>query len=183
MSEPTRRLVLVRHAAAAGQDPAAALTPDGERQARALADLLARLGVARVVASPFVRAVETARPFCARAGLALETDARLVERALGPPDLADWREHLRRSFDDLDYRLDGGESARAAQARGAAVVRDALASGARCALVTHGNLLALLLNAVDPAFGFDAWARLTNPDAFLLNADDRGPTSFTRVWA
>ena len=49
----------------------------------------------------------------------------------------------RRSFEDLDYRLEGGESSRTAQARGTAAVRAALASGERCVLVTHGNLLAM----------------------------------------
>jgi 2,3-bisphosphoglycerate-dependent phosphoglycerate mutase len=177
-----RKLVLVRHAAAIGQDATAALTVEGQRQACMLADLLLPIQIQRVISSPFVRATESIRPFCRRANLHLETDDRLVERVLSARSLPDWREHLRRSFDDLDYRLEDGESSRAAQARGTAAVRAALASGERCVLVTHGNLLALILGSIDGRVGFDAWSRLSNPDAFVLHADDDGPRSFTRIW-
>jgi len=172
----------VRHAAASGQAPAAALTAEGRRQARVLADLLSSYRVERVFSSPFARATESIRPLCNRAKLPLETDDRLVERVLSGQPVADWRDHLRRSFDDLDYRLEGGESARAAQARGTAAVRSALASGARCVLVTHGNLLALILNAIDASVGFDVWSSLSNPDAFVIAADHGGPPRFRRIW-
>ena len=175
-------IVLVRHATATGQDADAALTIEGQRQARLLADLLMPLRIQRVISSPLVRAVESVRPFCGRADLRLETDDRLVERVLGARNLPDWREHLRRSFDDPDYCLEDGESSRAAQARGTAAVRAALASGARCVLVTHGNLLALILRSIDPTVGFDAWSGLSNPDAFVLHVDGERPSGFSRIW-
>jgi 2,3-bisphosphoglycerate-dependent phosphoglycerate mutase len=99
-----QKIVLVRHATATGQEATAALTSEGQRQARVLADLLLPLQIQRVISSPFVRATESVTPFCRRAGLRLETDDRLIERVLSARDLPDWREHLRRSFDDLDYR-------------------------------------------------------------------------------
>ncbi|AHG92829.1 Phosphoglycerate mutase (plasmid) [Gemmatirosa kalamazoonensis] len=177
-----QEIILVRHAAATGQDPAAALTGEGQRQAHMLADLLSPYRVQRVISSPFARATESIRPLCDRATLRLETDGRLVERVLSGRPLVDWRGHLRRSFEDLDYRLDGGESARAAQARGTSVVRSALASGALCVLVTHGNLLALILNSIDATVGFDVWSSLSNPDAFVVDVDNDGPTRFRRIW-
>ena len=175
-------IVLVRHAAATGQEATAALTVEGRRQAHLLTDLLMPLRMQRVISSPFVRAIESARPFCRRANLSLETDDRLVERTLGAPDLPEWRMHLRRSFDDGDYRLEGGESSRAAQARGTAAVREAVASGERCVLVTHGNLLALILRSIDATFGYDEWSRLSNPDVFVLHVDDGAPRGFSRIW-
>ena len=177
-----QELVLVRHATATGQDASATLTIEGERQAHMLADLLLQFQIQRVISSPFVRATESVRPFCRRADLRLETDDRLVERVLGARNLPDWREHLRRSFDDLDYCLDDGESSRTAQARGTSAVRAALASGERCVLVTHGNLLALILKSIDATVGFDLWSRLSNPDAFVLHVEDGRPTGFSRVW-
>ena len=177
------KIVLVRHAAATGQEATATLTSEGRRQACALADLLLPLQIQRVVSSPFARATESVTPFCRRAGLRLGTDDRLVERVLDARDLPDWREHLRRSFDDLDYRLEDGESSRAAQARGTAAVRAALATGERCVLVTHANLLALILRSVDATVGFDVWSGFSNPDVFGLHVGDDGPTGFTRLWA
>jgi 2,3-bisphosphoglycerate-dependent phosphoglycerate mutase len=177
------KIVLVRHAAATGQEATATLTGEGQRQASALADFLLPLRIQRVVSSPFARATESVTPFCRRAGLGLETDDRLVERVLGARDLPDWRAHLRRSFDDPDYRLEGGESSRTAQARGTAAVRAALATGERCVLVTHGNLLALILRSVDATVGYDVWSGFSNPDVFELHVGDDGPTGFTRLWA
>jgi 2,3-bisphosphoglycerate-dependent phosphoglycerate mutase len=182
-TEPMQKIVLVRHAAATGQDATAGLTIEGQRQAGMLADLLLQFQIQRVISSPFVRATESIRPFCSRADLRLETDDRLVERVLSARNLPDWREHLRRSFDDLDYCLEDGESSRTAQARGASAVREALASGERCVLVTHGNLLALILRSIDATVGFDVWSRLSNPDAFVLHVDDEGPSGFSRIWA
>jgi 2,3-bisphosphoglycerate-dependent phosphoglycerate mutase len=180
-TEPQKIMVL-RHAAASGQDADAPLTTDGQLQARALADFLLQFQIQRVISSPFVRATESVRPFCRRADLLLETDDRLVERVLSARALPDWREHLRRSFDDLDYRLEDGESSRTAQARGLSAVQAALASSQTSVLVTHGNLLALILRSFDSTAGFELWSRLSNPDAFLLQFDDEGPAGFTRVW-
>jgi 2,3-bisphosphoglycerate-dependent phosphoglycerate mutase len=175
-------LVLVRHAAATGQEAEAPLTIEGERQAHRLTEVLTALRVERVIASPFLRARASAAPFAAHVSLPVETDDRLVERVLSRQSPPDWRAHLQRSFTEPDYRLQDGESARAAQARGLAVLQDAWASGARCALITHGNLLALLLNAIDPKVGYDAWAALSNPDVFVLRGDVEAPDRFRRVW-
>ena len=177
-----QQIVIVRHAEASGQDANAALTIEGQLQASTLVDLLLQFQIQRVISSPFLRATDTVRPFCRRAGLALETDHRLAERILSARALPDWREHLRRSFDDLDYCLEDGESSRAAQARGTSAVRAALESDKRCVLVTHGNLLALILRSIDVTVGFEFWSTLSNPDAFLIQVDGEGPTGFRRVW-
>jgi 2,3-bisphosphoglycerate-dependent phosphoglycerate mutase len=172
-------VLLVRHAAALGQAPNAALTEDGERNAEALADVLASQRIDRVISSPFLRATQTIGPFCQRAGLEVEVEPRLAERVLCEHDLPDWRDHLRRSFDDLDYCVGAAESARVAQVRGVQVLKEALAARQRCVLVTHGNLLALLLNSIDPRFGFEGWAGLSSPDLYVVR--DTG-TSFERLW-
>jgi 2,3-bisphosphoglycerate-dependent phosphoglycerate mutase len=172
-------VLLVRHAAAQGQQPNAALTPDGERQAEALADVLATHRIDRVISSPYLRATQSIGPFCQRAGLEVEVEPRLVERVLCQRDLADWREHLRRSFDDPEYCVESGESARGAQARAVLVLQEALAARQRCVLVTHGNLLALLLKSIEPGFGFDDWADLSTPDLYSVT---EGGAHFQRLW-
>jgi 2,3-bisphosphoglycerate-dependent phosphoglycerate mutase len=177
-----QKVVLVRHAAAAGQQADASLTVDGHHQARALAHFLPRLQIERVICSPLRRAVESIDPFCTQAGLRVETDPRLVERVLSVGNVLDWREHLCRSFVELDHCLDGGESSRTAQERGMSVVREALVSTRRCALVTHGNMLALMLKWADATVGFEFWSGLSNPDVFVLHVDGHGAKGFSRVW-
>ncbi|MBV8722678.1 MAG: histidine phosphatase family protein [Candidatus Eremiobacteraeota bacterium] len=59
------------------------LSPLGHRQAEALADAMAPLGLGRVLSSPLRRCTETAEPSATRARLPVEADERLVEIAHG----------------------------------------------------------------------------------------------------
>lgn len=154
----------------------------GEVQAEALAELLFERNVERVICSPFLRAIQSIAPYCQRRSLEVEIEPRLVERVLCKHDLPDWRSELQRSFDDLDYCLESGESSRAAQSRGVVVLHEALGSEQRCALITHGNLLALLLNFMSPTFGFEGWSRLSNPDVYSVQTDASGSNVVTRIW-
>jgi 2,3-bisphosphoglycerate-dependent phosphoglycerate mutase len=179
-----KTLFLIRHCRAVGQEAEAPLTAEGEQQAHALANALATAGIERIVSSPMRRALASAAPLARRLGLSVEVDARLAERVLSGSARADWLDRLRESFDDLDARLEGGESSREAMARGAAMVDDALRHPARVtALVTHGNLLALLLRRFDAAYGFDAWRAFTNPDVFRVTVGDSGTSGrVERMW-
>ena len=103
-----RRIVLVRHAAATGQDANAPLTIEGQRQASALADLLLHFQIQRVISSPFVRATESVGPFCRRADLRVETDYRLVERVLSARNLP---VYASRDRERRDRRIVNGEIA------------------------------------------------------------------------
>lgn len=167
---PLQRIIyLIRHCAATGQEPEAPLTDGGQQAALALAEALSDSGIQRVFSSPYQRAVDTAQPLAERLGVGVVTDSRLVERVLAPTSISDWREKLVASFTDLDLRMDGGESSREAMRRGSAVlteVRDHPTSVA--AVVTHGNLLTLMLKSLDPAVGFAEWERMTNPDLYRV---------------
>ena len=181
-----RTFYLVRHCQASGQAPDAALTAAGQAQADALAGLIAPLGVERIVSSPFRRATQSATPLAIRTGLPLETDDRLCERVLSGAPREDWRALLRASFADPGVAAPGSESGRAAADRALAVLAAARRHPARSTvLVTHGNLLALLLGQIDPRFGFEAWERLTNPDVFRLRLRDGSPlpgAALCRLW-
>lgn len=175
-------IYLVRHCRATGQEPGALLTPEGEAQAERLADFLATLGVERITSSPFARALASVEPLARRTGLVVETDDRLAERVLCGEPRPDWREQLRTSFDELDLCLPGGESSRAAMTRGRAAVDHAARPGASTVVVvTHGNLLALVLRSFDGQAGFEEWAALGNPDVFRVDMGERNAVS--RVWA
>ncbi len=161
---------LIRHCEAAGQAADAPLTETGRAQAVQLAERLAGLGIRRIIASPFRRAVDSAAPLARRLGLPLETDERLIERVLAGENLPDWREKLEQTFRDPDLCYPGGESSRQAAARGMAVLEEALAAagGRPFALVSHGCLITLVLRELDPAIGFSDWARMTTPDVYRV---------------
>jgi 2,3-bisphosphoglycerate-dependent phosphoglycerate mutase len=162
-------IVLIRHCEAGGQDPEAPLTPAGFAQAVALAERLAGCGIERIVSSPYARAVQSAAPLAEACGIAVEMDERLVERVLCEGGHPDWRGMLAASFDDPRLSFPGGESGQAAAARGWAVIDECRERGTATAIVTHGNLMALMLQRYDAAFGYEGWGRLTNPDVYRLD--------------
>jgi 2,3-bisphosphoglycerate-dependent phosphoglycerate mutase len=177
-----KTLYIVRHCKAAGQQPDAALTEEGVFQATQLADRLAALPIERIISSPFARATQSIAPLARRLGLPIGADERLAERMLGGADLSDWMAALQATFDDLDRCFDGGESSRAAMQRAVAVVSEVLAHPADVTLlVTHGNLMTLLLKHFDDRIGFADWKRLTNPDVYrvALSADR---AEIVRIW-
>jgi 2,3-bisphosphoglycerate-dependent phosphoglycerate mutase len=176
-----KTLYVVRHCQAEGQEPGARLTPDGVAQAIALAGFLAEAEIGRIVSSPYTRATQSVAPLAQRLGLEVELDVRLVERVLSSVSSPDWQDRLRDSFADLDLSFEGGESSRNAMQRAVAVVEDVRAHPAQTTLlVTHGNLLTLLLKHFDDSVGFADWRALTNPDVYRVVL--ARPATIDRMW-
>lgn len=176
-------LILVRHCQAAGQEPGAPLTPVGQRQARELAQFLSAYPVDVIVTSAYLRAQQTAQPLADRLHLSAQVDARLNERTLSPRPIDNWREVVRDSFADPDLRAPGGESANDVLQRAWSALNDLLIGSARQpVVVTHGNLLALVLHSIDPGFGYVGWENLSNPDVYRVEVDGDAGMSFRRLW-
>ena len=49
------------------------------------------------------------------------------------------------------------------------------------AIVTHGNIMSLLLNYYQPHFGFEEWKQLSNPDVFEMDFSKEHPVG-NRIW-
>lgn len=177
------RFILIRHCEAEGQNPEALLTRQGERQSEILRDFLFHFPIDLVVASEYRRARQTAKPLANALGLDVRVDGRLNERVLSETPIANWREVLRDSFKNPDLRGPGGESAREASERAWTGLNDLLRSGCQLpAVVTHGNLLSLVLHSMDATFGYEGWEKLSNPDVYLLEDSGDGRLTFSRLW-
>lgn len=169
-------IYLVRHCQAAGQAPEAELTAKGEEQAQELARFFKGIDVAHIISSPFTRVIQSIEPTSDMRGLQIEVDSRLSERVLSTEDLPDWMERLEESFGNLDLKLMGGESGNEATARGMEAVVNA---PDRSILVSHGNLMGLLLKKMDASYGFKEWKELSNPDVYEVSLDEG---SMKRIW-
>lgn len=137
----------------------------------ALADRLRTEPIAGVYSSPYPRALQTVEPLAATLGVAVTVLPDLRERLLAPGPLPDWLEHCRLGWSNFDYALPGGESSRAAQRRVDETLA-LLASRHRdetIAVGSHGNLIALALNARDPKVGFDFWRSMPMPAVYPIN--------------
>jgi probable phosphomutase (TIGR03848 family) len=150
-------VLLVRHGLTAmtgpvlaGWTPGVHLDDRGEAQAKALADRLAGVPVAAIVASPLERCQETAAALAAGRDLAVETDDRLGECQYG-----DWTgQELKKLVKDPLWKVvqahpsaatfPGGEALRETQARAVAAVREhnaRLGEDATWVAVSHGDVI------------------------------------------
>lgn len=168
-------LYLVRHCQAIGQEPDAPLTELGKQQAIALADRFSQIPIKYIVSSPFTRAYQSILPLSERLGLTIKVDNRLTERVLSPVLLENWRERLAETFVDLDLCLEGGESSRTAMMRSVAAVHQAMKeTTTSIILVTHGNLMTLILKYFNERVGYAEWEALQNPDVYRVTFSREG---------
>lgn len=122
----------------------------------------------------------------ARAALQqLHTDERLQERVLSTRHLENWMEVLERTYTDEDWMEEGGESSRFATARGMEVLEECWSRPEQsAAVITHGNLLSLLIRHYQKSFGYEEWRLLTNPDVYVLERQqgEQESPSIRRIW-
>jgi 2,3-bisphosphoglycerate-dependent phosphoglycerate mutase len=162
-------LYLVRHCQATGQEPDAPLTETGRKQAIELASWFSEVPIERIISSPFARAFQSVMPLSKHLGVKVEVDQRLIERVLSPVQLDNWRECLAKTFVDLDLNFEGGESSYIAMMRGVAVVSQTIQQTANpVVIVTHGNLMTLILKYFNEQVGYAEWENLQNPDIYSL---------------
>ena len=153
------RLYLARHGESTGNAEKLVfgqwdcpLTETGRMQARALGRSLGDVPIARIVASPLKRAIETARIACPNRPI--ETDARLMEQSMGcweglteAEALADnpslWQAMLSDWTDDRAVPP-GGESYAQLRARVSSALDEIVARGKDMLIVTHAGVLAAL---------------------------------------
>ncbi|WP_404349363.1 histidine phosphatase family protein [Sutcliffiella horikoshii] len=168
----SKNIYIVRHCEAEGQPAEAQLTGKGFKQAGELAKFFSNTPIDRIISSPFLRAIQSIEPLSKETNSSIEVDERLAERTLSCVDLPDWLEKLKETYDDLELKYEGGESSREARDRIVSVVEEAFKSDEEnTIIVTHGNIMSLLIRHYQPSFGFEDWKNLRNPDVFLLREE------------
>ncbi len=156
---------LVRHCSATGQEPGAILSEFGHHQAAELASFFKEIKIDQIISSPYTRALHSIQPTAQLKNISITIDEKLAERTLSTSNLPNWLELLEETFTDLDLKFDGGESSREATNRAVNVVNE---TPNNCILVTHGNLMSLILRNFDDSIGFQEWQALSNPDVYTL---------------
>src|SRR3990170_4944254 len=79
------------------------------------------------------------------------------ERRLSKAPLDDWRSTLEQAWTDADFAPPGGETGRDAQRRAVGtldLLRSRHPDGGRLVLGSHGNLIGLILQALEPGVDF-----------------------------
>jgi 2,3-bisphosphoglycerate-dependent phosphoglycerate mutase len=176
---------LVRHAHADWRpDENRPLSTRGHANAAALAELLQPSPISAIYSSPSARAVQTIAPLAARLRLRPILVDDLRERELTAGSAADFAAKVAASWRDPSRTAGNGESNDVARGRGIAVLRRVLEShpNEKAVISTHGSLLTLILNGLDPAFGYDFWRSLTFPDVYELTFNHDVLAGVRRTW-
>lgn len=178
-----KNIYLVRHCSADGQQPNAQLTEQGQQQAQELVHFFRDKNIEKIYSSTYVRAVQSVEPLAETLNLKIQQEQRLTERVFSTVIMDDWMTWFKKGFENPDLVFEGGESGRAAQARIVDMFEEIFASKEEQIVVaSHGNLIAMFIQTINPNFGFQDWKRLSNPDVFLIHYSESDQLSYSRVW-
>ncbi|MDQ0253546.1 2,3-bisphosphoglycerate-dependent phosphoglycerate mutase [Evansella vedderi] len=175
-------IYVVRHCEAEGQPPEASLTEKGFNEAKDLANFFSNVRIDRILSSPFKRAIQSIQPLAEKLEIDVEINNGLAERTLSTINMPDWLEKIKETYEDMDLKYKGGESSKEAMDRIVNVVEKALISESQnIVIVTHGNIMSLLLRYYNRNFGFNEWSDLTNPDVYMLKLENN-KVNYERLW-
>jgi 2,3-bisphosphoglycerate-dependent phosphoglycerate mutase len=182
---PVLEIVLVRHAQSVPggtpgweeDDDARPLTEQGLRDADELAVELDPYHFDAVYSSPYPRSVQTVAPTAARRSLEVQLLDDLRERRLVAKPTDAWADLMARAWADPDFAAPGAETGREAQRRGMRsldLLRARHAQGGRLLVGSHGNLISLILQSLEPGVGHAFHQAMPNPAVFHLEHDGIG---------
>ncbi|MFJ7827394.1 histidine phosphatase family protein [Psychrobacillus sp. NPDC096623] len=165
-----KKIYLIRHCKATGQETSAELTNEGKEKALVLVPILEKFHIDSIISSPYKRTLQTIKPFSECSRIPIFIDENLQERVLSADPMEDWREQLEKTFIERDLTFPGGESSNYALTRIRKVVDEVFENQQMhsVAIVSHGNILSLLINHYETTFGFTQWQQMKNPDIFVL---------------
>ncbi len=176
MLKSMKTIFLIRHGKSSleGADRERGLAEEGQKQAEQLADILKDLDpeIKSLFSSPFNRAILTLKPFADKSQLTVKTNENLRERHLSDEPIEDIVKERQNMWADLDYKLPGGESGTESQQRGSTVIEGIVCEiddGTSAAVMSHGNLIGLIIKKYKPKFGYDDWKSMTMPDIIRLD--------------
>jgi 2,3-bisphosphoglycerate-dependent phosphoglycerate mutase len=123
-------------------------------------------------------------PLAKRLGLAVHIEPELRERELGNSTTEDFLEAVEATWQDLSFAYPEGESNTAAQQRGLAFIQRLQTQQGveHIVLSTHGNLITLILQSIDPSVGFSFWKSLTRPDIYVFRQNQIDKLILGRLW-
>ncbi|MEP7041179.1 MAG: histidine phosphatase family protein, partial [Chloroflexota bacterium] len=121
--------------------------------------------------------VQTVTPTAARRSMEVQLLDDLRERRQTVTQRDDWADLLARAWADPDFAAPGGETSREAQLRGLRaldLLRARHANGGRLLVGSHGNLISLVLQTLEPEVGHAFHQAMPNPAVFHLEHDGIG---------
>ncbi|GAF13966.1 phosphoglycerate mutase family 2 [Bacillus sp. JCM 19046] len=179
-------IIFVRHAHSTytADERNRPLSAEGFQAALNVKNVLEAVRIDRFVSSPYLRAVQTIQVAANARGMEIEEIELFKERLLAGAPVDDFNHAIQKVWEDETFAWPGGESNQAAQARGVFALKQILNTyaGEQIVIGSHGNLIALIMNALDSTYSYDFWKRLTMPDVYKLDFVGEQLDAVTRLW-
>jgi len=156
-------IYFVRHAKsdfAVKDDKTRPLTDKGREGAMRVSEFLRDKEIEVLYSSPYLRTMDTLKPFCEYAKKEMILIEELKERVIGCW-VEDFDTFSKSQWLDFDYKLANGESLNEVQKRNVGALATILkeSKGMNIAIATHGTALSTIINHYDQTFtlnGFES---------------------------
>ncbi|WP_127582572.1 histidine phosphatase family protein [Paenibacillus koleovorans] len=180
-------LIFVRHAHSIYTPESELTRPLSERgkvDAGKVAKLLQNAEIDTVIASPYLRALQTVEGVAKQLDKEVLIEEEFRERTLSENPVDDFNYAITKVWEEPEFAWEGGESNRCAQERGVRVTLQVLerSNGKTVVIGTHGNLMALIMGYFDPKYDFHFWKQLEMPDMYQLSFDGMELVEVVRLW-
>lgn len=132
------------------------LSDKGKQDRHLVSSFLKDKKIDAVFSSPYLRAVETVRPFLESQNLSIKLIDDFRERKITDHWIDDFDSFSRRQWQDFTYKLPDGESLQEVQSRNISALNQLLISNAGQNIVvgSHGTALSTILHYYDDRFGY-----------------------------
>ncbi|PFO98623.1 histidine phosphatase family protein [Bacillus thuringiensis] len=171
-----KKIYIIHHGEAKNNDFDSSLKLEGREKVENMVVSLLQtedIKTCKIMSSEYKRAVETAEIFDKHLNLGFCKDSRLNEINIGSSK-ENLKEELKKRFECVNSKFEGGESIQQVMERTHQVIRDIINENNKnnYILVTHRITTLLLLHYFDKQFGFDKTWEIASPDAYLIKISD-----------
>ena len=183
-------IYMIRHAKSpfvVGQELTRELFTQVLIDAKKVADIMDNKKIDLIVSSPYKRAIQTIEEIATNKDIEIIVYEELRERQLkGAFKLTEDEiyQAIKTSFEDIDFHLTDGESIRDVQNRAIPVIKNLLNNyeGKTIIIGTHGNVMTIIMNYFDKAYGYEFWKNTSKPDIYKLVFSGENLLSVHRLW-
>ncbi|PPA69554.1 histidine phosphatase family protein [Jeotgalibacillus proteolyticus] len=183
-------IYMIRHAKSPfifGEERTRGLSKEGEIDSKKITDLMSKVKIDVIASSSYRRAIQTIEGIAEQKNIEIYPIEELRERQLkGAYKLPDdeIQNAIKKSYEDLDYFLSGGESIREVQKRSIPVIKSLLNQykGKTIVIGTHGNIMTIIMNYFNSKYEYDFWKNTTKPDIYKLVFADTRLQDVQRIW-
>lgn len=183
-------IYMIRHAEShfiIGQERTRKLSNQGEIDAKKVTVIMNEKEIDLVVSSPYIRAIQTIKGIVDSKNIEVKVFEELRERQLkGAYKLPEEeiQQAIKKSFEDIDFKLSGGESVRDVQNRAIPIINDLLNNYKTKTIIigTHGNVMTIIMNYFNKEYGYDFWKNTSKPDIYKLVFSKEKLQLVQRIW-